>query len=140
METPNSWLRSSPVAGSAAASPNSAPTAVSRAASASTWRRTDGTLKRHLDLPQAFAASPPTDAPREWRVHFHVPLFQDRYGSFEGTQVYVTELLRLVRARTDCAHFEVETYTWDVLPEEFRRQDIVTAVSRELAWAAERLA
>jgi sugar phosphate isomerase/epimerase len=102
-------------------------------------RRADGTLRRHLDLPQAFAASAASDAPREWRVHFHVPLFQDRYGRFEGTQEYVTELLRLVRARTDCAHFEVETYTWDVLPEEFRRQDIVTAVARELGWTAERL-
>src|SRR4029079_15471414 len=43
-------------------------------------RRADGTLRRHLDLPQAFAASAPSDARREWRVHFHVPLFQDRYG------------------------------------------------------------
>lgn len=102
-------------------------------------RRADGTLARHLDLPQALAAERGEAGAREWRIHFHVPLFRDRYGHFEGTQDYVAALLRLVGERTDCAHFEVETYTWDVLPEEFRREDIVTAVARELAWTAERL-
>jgi hypothetical protein len=34
----------------------------------------------------------------------------------------------------------VETYTWDVLPEEYRREDIVTAVARELSWVVDRLA
>jgi hypothetical protein len=103
-------------------------------------RRADGSLRRHLDLPQALAADPGRSEPREWRIHFHVPLFRDRYGELEGTQRYVGELLGLVRERTDCTHFEVETYTWDVLPEEYRRDDIVIAVSRELEWAAGQLA
>jgi len=36
-------------------------------------------------------------------------------------------------------HLEVATDTWDVLPEEYRREDIVTAVARELQWVMERL-
>jgi hypothetical protein len=36
-------------------------------------------------------------------------------------------------------HLEVETYTWDVLPEEYRREDIVSAVARELNWVRDRL-
>ena len=32
-----------------------------------------------------------------------------------------------------------ETHTWDVLPEEYRREDIVTAVARELLWVMQRL-
>jgi len=99
-------------------------------------RRADGELARYLDLPQALAASREHRGPREWRVHFHVPVFRERYGAFEGTQDYVAELVRLARTRTDCRHFEVETYTWDVLPEEFRREGIVAAVVRELEWAA----
>jgi hypothetical protein len=101
-------------------------------------RRADGTLRRHLDLPEALRearAASPFAEPSEWRVHFHVPVFSARYGRFEGTQAYVADTLRLVRERTDCTHFEVETYTWGVLPEEFRRDDIVTAVVRELRWA-----
>ena len=104
-------------------------------------RREDRTLKRHLDLPQALAAARAEKGrgDREWRVHFHVPVFRDRYGAFEGTQGYVAELLRLIRERSVSEHFEVETYTWDVLPEEFRREGIVAGISREVEWAEARL-
>jgi hypothetical protein len=102
-------------------------------------RRPDGTLERHLDLPEALAAARGRTESREWRVHFHVPVFRERYGAFEGTQGYVDELLRLVLERGVCSHFEVETYTWDVLPEEFRREGIVSAIVREMEWAAGRL-
>jgi sugar phosphate isomerase/epimerase len=104
-------------------------------------RSADGTLTRHLDLPQALAAARTRrgQGPREWRVHFHVPVFRERYGVFEGTQEYVAELLRLVRERDVSDHFEAETYTWDVLPEEFRREGIVAGIARELEWAATRL-
>jgi sugar phosphate isomerase/epimerase len=99
-------------------------------------RRADGALRRFLDLPDALAAARGAGGgAREWRVHFHVPLFRDRYGPFEGTQRYVAELVALARDRTDCAHFEVETYTWDVLPEEYRREGVVAGVVRELEWA-----
>ena len=100
-------------------------------------RRDDGTLTRHLDLPQALAAARESAGrgTREWRVHFHVPVFRERYGAFDGTQGYVAELLRLVRERAVSEHFEVETYTWDVLPEEFRREGIVGGIVRELEWA-----
>jgi sugar phosphate isomerase/epimerase len=100
-------------------------------------RRDDGTLVRHLDLPQALAAARAGQGKgtREWRVHFHVPVFRERFGAFEGTQSYVADLLRLVRERSVSEHFEVETYTWDVLPEEFRREGIVGGISREVEWA-----
>ena len=103
-------------------------------------RRADGRLSRFLDLPQALAAAGERPGPREWRVHFHVPVFRERYGEFEGTQAYVAEVLREVLARGASEHFEVETYTWGVLPEEFKRDGIVAAISRELEWAGERLA
>jgi sugar phosphate isomerase/epimerase len=104
-------------------------------------RREDGTLTRHLDLPQALAAARAGSGQgtREWRVHFHVPVFRERYGVFEGTQGYVAELLRLVREHDTSCHFEVETYTWDVLPEEFRREGIVAGVAREIEWARTQL-
>ena len=104
-------------------------------------RHGDGTLVRHLDLPQALAAARAgrRKGTREWRVHFHVPVFRERYGAFEGTQRYVADLLRLVRERAVSEHFEVETYTWDVLPEEFRREGIVAGISREIEWAGREL-
>lgn len=103
-------------------------------------RRADGGLARYTDLPDALAAAErePHTA-RDWRIHFHVPLFRERLGRFHSTQPYTEALLRMAAQQTDCAHWEVETYTWDVLPAEFRAEGIVAAVAREMAWAAERL-
>src|SRR5690606_1084237 len=81
----------------------------------------DGRLTRHLDLPQAFAAlasdAAAAGAPREWRIHFHVPIFLAEIEHFSTTQDFLREILALHRADPVSAHLEVETYSWDVLPE-----------------------
>lgn len=99
-----------------------------------------GTLTRYLDLPEVLHTATPTAEPREWRIHFHVPLFMERLGLFLNTQDYLREVLGLVRAAPVSGHLEVETYTWDVLPEEYRREDIVTAVAREMEWVLGQMA
>ena len=96
--------------------------------------RTPRGLVRWTDLPAALDEATRAPRHREWRIHFHVPLFRERLGRFASTQAYVRELLALVRTAAPTSHLEVETYTWDVLPEEFRREPIVDAVARELAW------
>jgi hypothetical protein len=102
-------------------------------------RGDDGEFRRYVDLPDALtAAAGETGGQHEWRIHFHVPLFYSRLGLFESTQDYVRASLELLRG-TDCKHFEVETYTWDVLPEAFQPDGIVAAVARELEWAAAHL-
>jgi hypothetical protein len=63
-----------------------------------------------------------------------VPIFLDRLAPFASTQSFVREVLALHRARAVSAHLEVETYTWDVLPEPFRGGTVDAAVARELAW------
>lgn len=102
--------------------------------------RRAGTLTRFLDLPEALiAAAEAASGLREWRIHFHVPLFREQLGPFLSTQDYLRDLLGLL-AREPCSgHLEVETYTWEVLPPEHRREDIVTAVTRELRWVMGRL-
>jgi sugar phosphate isomerase/epimerase len=101
-------------------------------------RGPDG-IRRFLDLPAALAARPATADPREWRVHFHVPLFREALGPVRSTQPWVAALLRALRARAYDGHLEVETYTWDVLPASFRGEPVDEAVARELAWVLERL-
>lgn len=103
-------------------------------------RDTAGRLTRYVDLPRALeAAAVANDSSREWRIHFHVPLFLERLGLFESTQDYVRETLELLRRDPRCSHFEVETYTWDVLPAEYRGEDVVSAIARELAWTLAQL-
>jgi sugar phosphate isomerase/epimerase len=103
---------------------------------------------RYLDLPQALGAAPappppPTPTPTppdEWRVHFHVPIFRAALGAFSSTQPWLAELLAEHRRAEISTHLEVETYSWDVLPAEFRDEPIADAVARELRWVIERLA
>ncbi len=99
--------------------------------------RTSTGLQRFLDLPDALATAPKTDA--EWRVHFHVPIFLRALGLFESTQADILPLLAELATRADCPHLEVETYTWDVLPEEFRNVPVDVAIARELRFVLDTL-
>jgi sugar phosphate isomerase/epimerase len=96
-------------------------------------RRKTG-LVRYVDLPELFAADGVTEQGALLRVHCHVPIFRETLGPFRSTQRYLAEVLAMLRASPASAHLEVETYTWDVLPPEFRTEGIVEAVSRELQW------
>jgi hypothetical protein len=100
--------------------------------------RRERTFTRWTDLPEALSAVD-ADAGREWRVHFHVPVFQRDLGAFTNTQDVLADFLALVAARPVTSHLEVETYTWDVLPPALRTTDVVTGIARELAWVTERL-
>lgn len=91
-------------------------------------------LVRYTDLPEALVALPDATAGLEWRVHFHVPIFLDQLAPFASTQAFIREALAVQRTAPVSAHLEVETYTWDVLPEAFRGSSVDAAVARELAW------
>ncbi len=96
-------------------------------------RSTTG-MTRFLDLPDALAQWQ-RGALRdgEWRVHLHVPVFADLEPPLESTAHFIPEALRVLRGA--CRHFEVETYTWSVLPNEFRSLSVHESIARELQWA-----
>ena len=108
------------------------------------------TLDARLRVPRPAAAAraadvaravwePVEEAPLEWRVHFHVPVFLAEAGPFSTTRDALAETLALQRERGVARHLEVETYTWDVLPEELRDVPPALAVARELDWVRRRL-
>jgi sugar phosphate isomerase/epimerase len=100
--------------------------------------RRGGRLIRHLDLPDALATVAHS-AGAEWRVHFHVPIFLAELKDFSTTQAFLRQILALHRREPISAHLEVETYTWDVLPERYRQIEVASAIARELAWVVEQL-
>jgi sugar phosphate isomerase/epimerase len=100
--------------------------------------RCGGSLDRFTDLPDAFASRATTCD--EWRVHFHVPLFMDALPPLSTTQAYVADVIALLRRDAMTPHLEVETYTWDVLPEQYRGEDKCSAIAREIDWVRSRLA
>ncbi len=91
-------------------------------------------LARYVDLPEAFAAADGKQGDREWRVHFHVPIFLDDLGRFSTTQNFIRDMLGRHRDAPFTRHLEVETYTWDVLPPDYRNVDVDSAIVRELQW------
>lgn len=99
--------------------------------------RRDGALARFIDLPDALAT--PGCANCEWRVHFHVPVFLASMGALETTQHDLAAVLDLLKQRDGGSCLEVETYTWDVLPDEYKTAEMHTAIARELAWVRSRL-
>ena len=96
-------------------------------------------LKRYPDLGEAFAGLGDGMGEREWRIHFHVPIFREDLGAFSTTQPFMRQILAAHRDKPISAHLEVETYTWDVLPREHRGTDVVTDIAREIAWAQREL-
>jgi sugar phosphate isomerase/epimerase len=95
-------------------------------------------LTRYLDLPDALARIGESIG-SEWRVHFHVPIFLAELKDFSTTQAFLREILDLHRKQPISQHLEVETYTWDVLPERYRQLDVASAIARELTWVREQL-
>ena len=89
-------------------------------------------LRHYLDLPDALEKASDGRA-REWRIHFHVPLFTERYGLLGSTQHYVAGVLKHVLHSRATTHLEIETYTWDVLPADVKL-DLLDSIAREYEW------
>ena len=100
--------------------------------------RQSGGLSRYLDLPEALERIAQNGG-AEWRIHFHVPVFLSEMRDFGTTQAFLREILALHRESPISAHLEVETYTWDVLPERYRNLGVGAAIARELNWVKEQL-
>jgi hypothetical protein len=95
-------------------------------------RTADGTLRRDRDLDVALAQP---EGDREWRIHFHVPLHATALAHGQTTAPHLLGLLDLLAQQPGlCPHLEMETYTWEVLPEELRAGTVVEQLVREYEW------
>ncbi len=99
-----------------------------------TIQKMDGKLTKFLNVDDAIAAFEKEPGPREWRTHIHVPVFLDDLGQFRTTRFAIEDGLRFHKQKPLSRHLEVETYTWDVLPDNLKKGDIVDNVCRELEW------
>jgi hypothetical protein len=100
-----------------------------------TCQKKDGKMTWFLNLEDAFEDWYKNPGPREWRTHFHVPVFLTELGHGFGTTRFGLEQALAVHKKTPLStHLEIETYTWDVLPDHLKTGDIVEYVTRELDW------
>lgn len=100
----------------------------------------DGQLTHRLNLTDAINAwRIDPGVGREWRTHFHLPIFLADIGSLGTTRTGIEAGLA-VHADTPLSdHLEIETYTWDVLPAHLKTGDITEYVTRELDWMRDAL-
>lgn len=97
--------------------------------------KVNGKVRTYNDLPMVLEKRPSF---QELRAHFHVPIFLEDYGLLQSTQDQIIKVLQFLKTNAVSSHIEVETYTWDVLPEPLKIP-ITESISRELAWMKTRL-
>ena len=101
--------------------------------------RSGDNLSRHVDLPDAVTAFGEGQADGEWRIHCHVPVFLADLGEISSTRSDLVATLAALRQRTRSSHLEVETYTWDVLPDNIRTGSKSADIAREIAFCRQEL-
>jgi len=99
-----------------------------------TCQKKDGTMTWFFNLEDAFEDFYKNPGPREWRTHFHVPVFLNDLGAFGTTRFALEQALAFHKKHPLSEHLEIETYTWDVLPDHLKTGDIVEYVTREMEW------
>lgn len=92
----------------------------------------NGSILRFRDLPEALAGN----LPGEWRVHFHVPLTWSGNGLSSTAQLIEDEFFKRA-VRAGGKHFEVETYSFGVLPGP--KPPVVDSLCGELEWLIRKL-
>jgi len=99
--------------------------------------KNDSGFLRYRDLPQALD-DVENPSVKEWRAHFHVPVFEKDFGLLQSTQDEICNVLDIQKKKALTPHLEVETYTWDVTPEALRLP-LQKSISRELLWVMDQL-
>lgn len=101
----------------------------------------DGTITRYSDLPEFFeavnAGTIDPSAFKEMRVHFHIPLDAEPAAPLRSTRDQAAEVLEWKKNHPGaCLHYEIETYTWGVLPGDLHRP-VEEQLAGEYAWVLE---
>jgi sugar phosphate isomerase/epimerase len=100
--------------------------------------RAEAEITRFSDLPHFFSdvASGRLDPStfQEMRVHFHIPLDAEPLAPLRSTRDQTREVLVWRKNHPEsCQHYEIETYTWGVLPDDLQRP-VEQQIAGEYAW------
>ncbi len=101
-------------------------------------KSSDDQITRFADLPLFFKAVENQEielsAFEEMRVHFHIPLDAEPELPLRSTRDQTCEVLAWRRDHPEiCHHWEIETYTWGVLPENLFRP-VEEQIAGEYGW------
>lgn len=92
-----------------------------------------GQLTRFKDLPMALESNSTTA--EEWRVHFHIPLHSPGREGLIPTSDHTLDTLDFLKANPGiCRHLEMETYTWEVMPDALKSSTVTEQLAKEYDW------
>lgn len=94
----------------------------------------DATAEFFEDLPLALQATAGRRLRGQWRVHYHVPIYVERFGCLSTSRPDIEACLQAVRRCPELSHFEIETYAWTVLPESLRQPTLAEGIAAEIRW------
>ena len=97
--------------------------------------KTENYVHTYSDLPEVLSQRKDFT---ELRAHFHVPIFLERFGKLQSTQDQILNVLDYLKTHSVTDHLEVETYTWDVLPNALQIE-LSASIIRELNWLTAKL-
>ncbi len=95
----------------------------------------NGKVITHNDLPVILKEKRPFS---ELRAHFHVPIFLEKFDHLQSTQDHILKVISYLKKHAISEHLEIETYTWDVLPQALKKE-LSDSIIRELDWLKNRL-
>lgn len=95
-------------------------------------RGDNGAIHRFIDLPYFLDAD--HEGLEEARIHFHIPLDAEPHNPLMSTRSDVEDVLKWKKQHpSDCLHYEIETYTWGVLPTDMQRA-VEEQIAGEYSW------
>jgi len=94
----------------------------------------DGKMSFYDNLTAA-SLSHPTG---HWRGHIHVPIHRETIGPLGTTQQDLIHTIDVLPNSID-TQWEVETYTWDVMPKVYQENELIHSISSEICWAEKQM-
>ncbi|KQC29421.1 xylose isomerase [Flagellimonas eckloniae] len=97
--------------------------------------KTETGVKTYSDLPELLKEKKSFS---ELRAHFHVPIFLEKFDGLSSTQDQILKVVKFLKNNKVCDHLEIETYTWEVLPINLKKE-LASSIVREMEWLKAKL-
>lgn len=96
----------------------------------------NGNFVHHKDL--NFALEAFNSESLEWRIHFHVPIYAENFSEIASSRSDIEAIIQLNAKYNLCKQFEIETYTWDILPG-VEKLPLIDSIVKEIDWLKNKL-
>ena len=68
-----------------------------------------------------------------------MPVYLDSLGLLGTSRGDILECFQVCQSMPELKHYEVETYAWNVLPEEHQVENLSDGIAREMNWVRQQL-